>query len=107
MKLLLKDRLVLACDVPSVSIRGASSEASKLITKMSGRVGWIKLNSAFVGGGHDLALQVKEYSSLLWLDLKWHDVAGTVKNYAREVAELCHMPLHVNMVTVHSAGGKG
>lgn len=105
MKLLLKDRLVFACDAPSVSLDGVRSEAMGLIDEMGGQVGWIKLNAAFVGGGHKLAQQVCQSGSRLWLDLKWHDVPDTVKNYKREVVELYYEGLNADMVNVHASGG--
>lgn len=105
MRLPLKDRLVFACDASSVSLDGVRSEAMGLIDKMGGQVGWIKFNAAFVGGGHELAQQVCRSGSRLWLDLKWHDVPDTVKNYIREVVELCYEGLSVNMVNVHASGG--
>ncbi|MBI2459333.1 MAG: orotidine 5'-phosphate decarboxylase [Parcubacteria group bacterium] len=64
MNLSLKDRLVFACDLPSVKKRdtfgSASSRARELVDIMAGEVGWIKLNSAFIGGGHELARLAKK-----------------------------------------------
>lgn len=105
MELLLKDRLVFACDAPSVKLGNVSSAAGSLIDLMGGEVGWIKLNSAFVGGGHDLVWQVNRSGSHLWLDLKWHEVPDTVKNYTREAIVLRDKGVRVNMFSVHASGG--
>ena len=105
MDISLKDRLVFACDVPSVSDGCTLSEAEGLVGLMGGQVGWIKLNSAFVGGGYDLARDVCGYSSHLWTDLKWHDVADTLKNYVREVAGLRDLDIYIDMINVHASGG--
>jgi len=101
----LKDRLVFACDAPSVRVGGNSSEADEFVSLMGGKVGWIKLNAAFVGGGHKLAQQVSRKGSRLWLDLKWHDVPDTVKNYVREADDLYLLGINVSMFNVHASGG--
>lgn len=107
MELLLKDRLVFACDARSVKFGNASSGsgAEGLVAVMSGQVGWIKLNAAFIGGGHKLARQVCQKGSSLWLDLKWHDVKDTVKNYVQEAVELRYNGVGVDMFNVHASGG--
>lgn len=105
MELSLKDRLVFACDAPSVKFGNASSKAEELVAMMSGRVGWIKLNAAFIGGGHKLARQVCQNGFNLWLDLKWHDIADTVKDYVQEAVELRYNRVGVDMLNVHASGG--
>lgn len=105
MEMPLKQRLVFACDASSVKFGNVPSGAEALVAKMSGRVGWIKINSAFVGGGHKLAQQVCRSGSHLWLDLKWHDVPDTVKNYVREAVVLDDKEIGVNMFNIHASGG--
>lgn len=101
----LKDRLVFACDAPSVRIGGNFSEADDFVAIMGGKVGWIKLNAAFVGGGHKLAHNVSQKGSRLWMDLKWHDVPDTIKNYVREAVDLYLLGINVSMFNVHASGG--
>lgn len=105
MKLSLKDRLVFACDAPSVKFGNVLSKAEELVAMMSGQVGWVKLNAAFIGGGHGLAWQVCRNGSNLWLDLKWHDMPDTVENYVQEVVELRCKVVGVDMLNVHASGG--
>ncbi|MEK7160697.1 MAG: orotidine-5'-phosphate decarboxylase [Patescibacteria group bacterium] len=102
MNMLLEDRLVLACDVSAIKSSNGLYEAKKLIAIMGGKVGWIKLNSAFIGGGHDLTRQVIERGFRLWLDLKWHDVPDTLKNYTMEGVK---GPASADMFNVHASGG--
>jgi orotidine-5'-phosphate decarboxylase len=103
MDLKLKDRLVFACDAVGVKAgNGSPSRASELIDLLGSKVGWIKLNSSFISGGHNLARQVIGEGSRLWLDLKWHDVPDTLKNY---IFEAVKGPAGGDMFNVHAAGG--
>jgi len=99
----LEDRLVFACDATSVRGEiGDISKAEELIAMMGGKVGWVKLNSAFISGGHELAEMVVGKGSHLWLDLKWHDVPDTLKNY---VVEGVRGLASADMFNVHASGG--
>jgi orotidine-5'-phosphate decarboxylase len=98
-----KDRLVLACDKSAVKKAGQElSPAGELITKVGHLVRWIKINSAFVGGGHSLAAMVQKAGADLWLDLKWHDVVETLKNYIDEAVMSIQ---NMRMLNVHASGG--
>lgn len=41
----------------------------------------------------------------MWLDLKWHDVPDTIKNYVRETVDLSIQGVEVNMLNIHASGG--
>lgn len=98
----LKDRLVFACDKSAAKrVGGGLSEAEALVREMAGKVGWIKINSAFVGGGHDLVKRIVDSGSKLWLDLKFHDVVDTLENYVSEIKEA--FP-GMTMFNVHASG---
>jgi len=102
MSILLRRRLAFACDVSSVRLGDHRSRAEELVAMMSGEVGWVKLNSAFISGGRELARQVTEAGSHLWLDLKWHDIPATLKNY---ITEGVKGPVNASMFNVHASGG--
>lgn len=90
-----KERLAFALDVPS-------ADADAKIIEMAGLVGWVKANSVFVGGGKEIIVGINKAGSKAFLDLKWHDIPGTVKNYGREVRAQLE---GVQMINVHSIGG--
>ncbi len=91
----LKDRLALALDVPAL-------EAQQQINLMAGNVGWIKINSVFVGGGHDIVDKIRQGRTKVFLDLKFHDIPNTVENYTN--AALINLN-GIGMFNVHASGG--
>ena len=93
--------MVFACDVSGVRVGDESSLAEKQIALMGGKVGWIKVNSAFVGGGHNLTTAVTATGAKLWTDLKWHDVPNTVASYVSEAVGIRGLSLF----NVHASGG--
>jgi orotidine-5'-phosphate decarboxylase len=95
MKLELKDRLAFALDVPALEARGQ-------IDLMAGIVGWIKINSVFVDGGHNILMAInKPPCSKIFLDLKWHDIPNTVENYVKGALNW----RGIGMFNVHASGG--
>jgi orotidine-5'-phosphate decarboxylase len=54
----------------------------------------------FLGGGPDLVKELVRRKNRVFLDLKFHDVPNTVAQAARQAARL-----HVDMFTIHLAGG--
>ncbi len=98
----LRDRLVLACDANTKRINDFSA-AEKLINELGDHVGWIKFNSAFVGGGKKILMRARRQGAKIWLDLKWHDVSDTVVKYAYEAMTM--IPFGVEMFNVHASGG--
>jgi orotidine-5'-phosphate decarboxylase len=102
MEFTLKDRLAFACDVSGVRVGNEPSPAEKQIALFGKLVGWVKVNSAFVGGGHDVTNYVADMGTKLWADLKWHDVPTTLSNYTSEGVLGVR---GLSMFNVHAQGG--
>lgn len=95
MQLTLKDRLAFALDVPP-------DQARQQVELMGGRVGWIKVNSAFIGGGWDIVKMIQDKGSAPFIDLKLHDIPNTVENDIDEITSY----MKRGIINVHATGGR-
>lgn len=95
MELTLKDRLAFALDVPP-------DQARQQIELMGGRVGWIKVNSAFIGGGWDIVKMIQDKGSSPFIDLKLHDIPNTIENDIDEMTSY----MRRGIINVHATGGR-
>lgn len=91
----LDERLAFALDVPAL-------QAQEQINLLGGKVGWIKTNSVFVGGGIEVLKAITDSGSRIFLDLKFHDIPNTLENYANEVGQFGN----VGMFNIHASGGR-
>lgn len=95
MELELKDRLAFALDVPP-------SQAREQIELLGGKVGWVKVNSVFVGGGWDIVKMIQDKGSAPFIDLKLHDIPNTVENDIDEITSY----MKRGIINVHATGGR-
>lgn len=92
----LKDRIIFALDVGSVS------SATQWITKLGGRVGYFKVGlELYTAAGPEIVTRVKAAGIKCFLDLKFHDIPNTVAGAVRSATRL-----GVDMLTIHLSGGK-
>ena len=95
MKLVAKERLVLALDVDNFK------KAEELVGKLSDYVGVFKIgNQLFSAEGPKIINMINDRGSKVFLDLKFHDIPNTVAR-AAEVAT----KLGVYIFNVHTSGG--
>ncbi|MCX6763613.1 MAG: orotidine-5'-phosphate decarboxylase [Candidatus Moranbacteria bacterium] len=97
-KIVLKDRIVFALDVPYL-------EAKRIIPVFGPKVGWIKINSIFVGEGPVIIEEITNAGAKNFVDLKWFDNPKTLKRYVRELLELSSL-FNAAIFTIHALGGK-
>lgn len=91
----LKDRLIVALDVEGLG------EAGSLLDQLRGVVSTFKVGSQlFTAAGPAAVELVQKRGGRAFLDLKYHDIPGTVAGAVREAAHL-----GVFMLTVHASGG--
>jgi len=95
MVLSLKDRLIFGLDVPF-------AEAQAQLDLLGGSVEWVKINSVFVSGGHDVIKAIDEKNAKIFLDLKWLDIPDTVGSYTTQA--LLAMK-GIGMFSIHASGG--
>ena len=87
--------LIVALDLPR------QDEALKLVDELKGLPVIFKVGSElFVGAGPDMVRELVHRKARVFLDLKFHDIPNTVAKAARMAAFL-----HVDMFTLHLAGG--
>ncbi len=95
MKILPKDRIVVALDVET------SAQALALVEKLRGLVGMFKVGKQlFTAAGPDIVRQVVGVGEKVFLDLKFHDIPNTVAGAGVEAARL-----GVSIFNVHALGG--
>lgn len=95
MKLVAKERLVLALDVDNFK------KAEELVGKLSDYVGVFKIgNQLFSAEGPKIINMINDRGNKVFLDLKFHDIPNTVAR-AAEVAT----KLGVYIFNVHTSGG--
>ena len=95
MKLVAKERLVLALDVDNFK------KAEELVGKLSDYVGVFKIgNQLFSAEGPKIINMINDRGSKVFLDLKFHDIPNTVAR-AAEIAT----KLGVYIFNVHTSGG--
>lgn len=91
----MRNPIIAALDVP------AADAAIKLAEQLTPAVGGFKVGSElFTAAGPDIVHRIRERGSLVFLDLKFHDIPNTV---AKAVASA--VKLDVQMLTVHTSGG--
>ncbi|MFA6383544.1 MAG: orotidine-5'-phosphate decarboxylase [Parcubacteria group bacterium] len=95
-----KDRLVFALDVDE------GKEAEDIIENIGADVGWMKMNSIFLGAyvylrdtGKDLLAMIDAKGSKRFMDLKFHDIPFTLSKYVKQLKKL-----GVGMFNVHTQG---
>lgn len=87
--------LILALDLPT------AADALRLLDRV-GAVSWVKVGAVlFTTAGPSLIGTLKDRGHRVFLDLKWHDIPNTVAGAVRGARAA-----GVEMVTVHSLGGK-
>ncbi|HDQ59856.1 MAG TPA: orotidine-5'-phosphate decarboxylase [Candidatus Woesearchaeota archaeon] len=75
-------------------------DAGERISELSDLVGLFKINSLFTSSGPAAIKTITNCGADCFLDMKYHDIPNTVKNYAYEAT------LHgVRMFNVHASGG--
>jgi len=95
MKLVAKERLVLALDVDNFK------KAEELVGKLSDYVGVFKIgNQLFSAEGPKIINMINDRGNKVFLDLKFHDIPNTVAR-AAEIAT----KLGVYIFNVHTSGG--
>ena len=91
----MRNPIIVALDVPS------ADAALKLAEELTPAVGGFKIGSElFTIAGPDIVKEIRSRGSLVFLDLKFHDIPNTV---AKAVAAATR--LDVQMLTVHASGG--
>jgi orotidine-5'-phosphate decarboxylase len=87
--------LIVALDLPR------ADRALELVDQFNGLSLIYKIGfELFMGGGPDLVRELVHRKQRVFLDLKFHDIPNTVARAAKAAAML-----HVDMFTVHLAGG--
>jgi len=87
--------ILVALDVPTVE------RALTLAEQLAPAVGGFKIGSElFTRAGPDIVRRIRSTGTLVFLDLKFHDIPNTV---AQAVAAATH--LDVQMLTIHASGG--
>ena len=90
-----KTELIVALDFPR------ADRAMELVKKLGLASVLFKVGSElFLSGGPDFVRELVHQKKRVFLDLKLHDIPNTVAKAARQAAML-----HVEMMTVHLAGG--
>jgi len=90
----LKKRLAFALDVPAAQV-------SSMLSIFGPKVGWIKVNRAFLAGGVQLMNSIVATGAKSFLDLKWKDIPETVEGYIEEATT----SMKLGMFNVHAMGG--
>ncbi len=91
----MRNPIIAALDVPT------AEQALKLVEQIAPAVGAFKIGSElFTSAGPDVVRKIRALGTLVFLDLKFHDIPNTV---AKAVAAA--VQLDVQMLTVHTSGG--
>ena len=94
-KLHARDRLIVALDFSS------AAAAVPMAERLRGHVGLFKVGSQlFTAEGPLVARHLAAAGDRIFLDLKFHDIPNTVREAARQAAEM-----GVTMFSVHASGG--
>jgi orotidine-5'-phosphate decarboxylase len=88
------DRLILALDVPN------GQDGVIVLNRLEGNIGIVKVNSLFVVDPSIISV-IQNRKMEVFLDLKHHDIPGTVKNFI-----MADVRKGVQMTTIHCLGGK-
>ena len=91
-----KTELIVALDFPR------ASQASEFIEELNGLPVIYKVGlELFMNGGPEFVKELVHKKNRIFLDLKLHDIPNTVAKAAKQAALL-----HVEMITLHLAGGR-
>jgi orotidine-5'-phosphate decarboxylase len=91
----MRNPIIVALDVPT------AEAALKLAEQLAPAVGGFKIGSElFTSAGPDIVHRIRERGTLVFLDLKFHDIPNTVTK-----AVAAAVRLDVQMLTVHTSGG--
>ncbi len=92
----MQNPIIVALDVPT------AGAALKLVEQLAPVSGGFKVGSElFTVAGPDIVRRIRERGTMVFLDLKFHDIPNTV---AKSVAAAVQMD--VQMLTVHTSGGE-
>ena len=91
----IKDRIIVALDVPS------EAEALALIEALPQVTFWKVGLELFVSSGPGILNTLKQRQKRIFLDLKFHDIPNTVAGACRATARY-----GVDLLTIHAAAGK-
>ena len=88
--------LIVALDVST------AAETEVAVTRLGPAVGFYKIGlELFAAAGPDVVSRVKRHGKRVFLDLKLHDIPRTVERAVKSCGAL-----GVDLLTIHSAGGK-
>ncbi len=91
-KLVARDRLIFALDVPS------AEEAERLLDRLQGQVSFVKIGlELYTAAGPDMVKRAVERGMRVFLDLKFLDIEETVRRATARVAAM-----GVDFLTVHA-----
>ncbi len=91
----MRNPILVALDVPTAEL------ALDLAEKLAPVVGGFKIGSElFTAAGPEIVRRIRANGSIVFLDLKFHDIPNTVANAVAAATRL-----DVQMLTVHTAGG--
>jgi orotidine-5'-phosphate decarboxylase len=91
-KIVARDRLILALDVPS------SAEADRLLDQVHNQIGFVKIGlELYTAAGPEMVKRVIDRGKRVFLDLKFLDIEETVRRATSRVAAM-----GVELLTVHA-----
>lgn len=91
-KILARDRLILALDVPS------ATEADRLLDRLQGHISFVKVGlELYTAAGPEMVKRIIERGMRVFLDLKFLDIEETVRRATSRVAAM-----GVEFLTVHA-----
>jgi orotidine-5'-phosphate decarboxylase len=91
-KIVARDRLIFALDVPS------ADEAERLLDRLQGHISFVKVGlELYTAAGPDMVKRVIERGMRVFLDLKFLDIEETVRRATARVASM-----GVDFLTVHA-----
>ncbi len=91
-KIIARDRLIFALDVPSVA------EAERLLDRLQGQISFVKIGlELYTAAGPDMIQRVLDRKMRVFLDLKFLDIEETVRRATAKVAAM-----GVDFLTVHA-----
>jgi orotidine-5'-phosphate decarboxylase len=91
-KIIARDRLIFALDVPSVA------EAERLLDRLQGQISFVKIGlELYTAAGPDMIKRVLARKMRVFLDLKFLDIEETVRRATAQVAAM-----GVDFLTIHA-----
>lgn len=89
-----KDKVCLALDIIG------KNDVMDIVEELHDLVGYYKIHFSFLFHGAEVIDEIHDRGGKVFLDLKFHDIPNTVKNYARIATRM-----GVDMFNVHASGG--